>query len=165
MPDPSLSTHSKLLTNSESPPSASSYSYLAHLSGINNPPQLLPFTLPYKPTNKPMFSEMSFKYRSSTSFASSAYTLTDPNSDPLYTLYPTRPDKAYGLGIYAPKKPISSASSFSTAASFLTPRPSLKSLRSQASLAGPRPLHLHSKSYPTTSSAHSPLPPVPTYNP
>lgn len=141
--------------------------YLAHLSGINNPPQLLPFTLPYKPTNKPMFSEMSFKCRSSTSFASSAYTLTDPNSDPLYTLYPTRPDKAYGLGIYAPKKSISSSSnsSFSTAASFLTPRLSLKSLRSQASLAGPRPLHLHSKSYPTTSSAHSPLPPVPTYNP
>ena len=112
-----------------------------------------------------MFSEMSFKCRSSTSFASSSYTLTDPNSDPLHDLYPTRPENAYGLGIYAPKKSISSASSFSTAASFLTPRPSLKSLRSQASHAGPRPLHLHSKSYPTTSSAHSPLPPVPTYNP
>ena len=141
--------------------------YLAHLSGIKKPQQLLPFTLPYKPTNQPMFSEMSFKCRSTTSFSSSSYTLIDPASDPLYTLYPTRPEKAYGLGIYAPKRSIassSSASSFSTA-SFLTPRPSLKTLRSQASLAGPRPLHLHSKSYPTTSSAHSPLPPVPTYNP
>jgi hypothetical protein len=117
-----------------------------------------------------MFSEMSFKCRSTTSFASSSYTLTDPNSDPLYNLYPTRPEKAYGLGIYAPKKSNASSSSasafsFSTAASFLTPRPSLKTLRTHASLAGPRPLHLHSKSYPTTSSAHSPLPPVPTYNP
>jgi hypothetical protein len=111
-----------------------------------------------------MFSEMSFKCRSTTSFASSSYTLTDPNSDL------TRPEKAYGLGIYAPKKrnassSSASASSFSTAASFLTPRPSLKTLRTHASLAGPQPLHLHSKSYPTTSSAHSPLPPVPTYNP
>jgi hypothetical protein len=118
-----------------------------------------------------MFSEMSFKCRSTTSFASSSYTLTDPNSDPLYTLYPTRPEKAYGLGIYAPKKSnassssASASSSFSTAASFLTPRPSLKTLRNHASLAGPRPLHLHSKSYPTTSSAHTPLPPIPTYNP
>jgi hypothetical protein len=107
---------------------------------------------------------MSFKCRSTTSFTSSSYTLTDPNSDL------TRPEKAYGLGIYAPKKfnassSSASASSFSTAASFLTPRPSLKTLRTHASLAGPRPLHLHSKSYPTTSSAHSPLPPVPTYNP
>ena len=110
-----------------------------------------------------MFSEMSFKCRSTTSFSSSSYTLTDPNSDPLYTLYPTRPEKAYGLGIYAPKRSnastsSASASSFSSA-SFLTPRPFLKTLRNHASLAGPRPLHLHSKSYPTTSSAHSPLPP------
>jgi hypothetical protein len=116
-----------------------------------------------------MFSETSFKCRSTTSFSSSSYTLTDPNSDPLYTLYPTRPEKAYGLGIYAPKRSnastsSASASSFSSA-SFLAPRPSLKTLRNHASLAGPRPLHLHSKSYPTTSSAHSPLPPVPTYNP
>jgi hypothetical protein len=114
-----------------------------------------------------MFSEMSFKCRSTMSFSSSSYTLIDPASDPLHTLYPTLPEKSYGLGIYAPKKSISSSnlsSPFSTA-SFLTPRPSLKTLRSQASLAGPRPLHLHSKSYPTTSSAHSPLPPVPTYNP
>jgi len=141
--------------------------YLAHLSGINKPPSLLPFTLPYKPTNRPMFSEMSFKCRSTSSFSSSSYTLTDPNSDPLYTLYPTRPEKAYGLGIYAPEKSIttntSSVSSFSTT-NFLTPRPSLKTIRGQASL-GDRPrLHLYSKSYPVTSTSSS-LPPVPTYNP
>jgi hypothetical protein len=116
-----------------------------------------------------MFSEMSFKCRSTPSFTSSSYTLIDPASDPLHTLYPTLPEKAYGLGIYAPNKSMSSSSnsssSFFSTASFLTPRPSLKSLRSQSSFAGPRPLHLHSKSYPTTSSAHSPLPPVPTYNP
>jgi hypothetical protein len=142
-------------------------SYMAHLSGINKSQQLLPFALPYKPTNKPMFSEMSFKCRSTTSFPSSSYTLIDPASDPLYTLYPTLPEKAYGLGIYTPKKSISSShlSPSVSTASFLTSRPSLKTLRSQASLAGSRPLHLHSKSYPTTSSAHSPLPPVPTYNP
>ena len=143
--------------------------YLAHLSGINKPLSLLPFTLPYKPTNRPMFSEMSFKCRSTSSFSSSSYTLTDPNSDPLYTLYPTRPEKAYGLGIYAPKQSTttssSSSSSFSTT-SFLTPRPSLKTIRSQASLGGgPRAPHLHSKPYPIVTSSTSPLPPGPTYNP
>lgn len=88
-----------------------------------------------------MFSEMSFKCRSTSSF--STYTLVDPNEDTLYTLYPTRPEKAYGLGIYAPK---------SSTPSFLTPRPSLKNIRSQTSL-GRRPLESSS------------LPPLPVYNP
>lgn len=115
--------------------------YLAHLAGINEPQTLLPLTLPYKAADRPMFSEMSFKCRSTSSFSS--YTLVNPNEDTLYTLYPTRPEKTYGLGIYAPK---------TAAASFLMPRPSLKAIRSQASL-GHRPTQC------------SPLPPLPDYHP
>lgn len=88
-----------------------------------------------------MFSDMSFKCRSTSTFSS--YTITEPHNDSLYTLYPTRPEKAYGLGIYAPKM---------SGASFLTPRPSLKTIRSQASL-GNRTLK------------SSPVPPLPVYNP
>lgn len=84
---------------------------------------------------------MSFKCRSTSSF--STYTLVDPSEDALYNLYPTRPEKAYGLGIYAPK---------SSTPSFLTPRPSLKKIRSQTSL-GRKPVE------------SSPLPPLPVYNP
>lgn len=88
-----------------------------------------------------MFSEMSFKCRSTSTFLS--YTIAEPNEDTLYTLYPTRPEKAYGLGIYAPK---------TSAASFLTPRPSLRTIRSQESF-GHRPLK------------SSPVPPLPVYDP
>lgn len=115
--------------------------YLAHLAGVNKPQALLPLRLPYKAADRPMFSEMSFKCRSTSSFSS--YTLVDPSEDTLYTLYPTRPEKAYGLGIYTPK---------TSAASFLTPQPSLKAIRSQASL-GHRP------------TQSSPLPPLPVYHP
>jgi hypothetical protein len=55
----------------------------------------------------------------------------------------TKPEKAYGLGIYAPKASV---------ASFLTPRPSLRTIRSQASF-GHRPLK------------SSPVPPPPVYDP
>lgn len=88
-----------------------------------------------------MFSKMSFKCRSTSTFSS--YTIAEPNEDTLYTLYPTRPEKAYGLGIYAPK---------TSAASFLTPRPSLRTIKSQASF-GHRPLK------------SSPVPPLPVYDP
>lgn len=88
-----------------------------------------------------MFSDMSFKCRSTSTFSS--YTIAEPHQDNLYTLYPTRPEKAYGLGIYAPKL---------SGASFLTPRPSLKTIRSQASLGHP-------------SLKSSPVPPLPVYNP
>jgi hypothetical protein len=88
-----------------------------------------------------MFSEMSFKCRSTSTFSS--YTLPEPNEDTLYTLYPTRPEEAYGLGIYAPKASV---------ASFLTPRPSLRTIRSQASF-GHRPLKSSS------------VPPLPVYDP
>jgi hypothetical protein len=87
--------------------------YRAHFLGIHKAPELLPFTLAYKKGDRPMFSEMSFKCRLTSTFSS--YTLPEPNEDTLYTLYPTRPEKAYGLGIYAPKASV---------ASFLTPRPS-----------------------------------------
>jgi hypothetical protein len=88
-----------------------------------------------------MFSEMSFKCRSMSTFSS--YTIADPDEDILYKLYPTRPEKAYGLGIYAPK---------TSTASFLAPRPSLRTIRSQASF-GPQPLK------------SSPVPPLPVYDP
>jgi hypothetical protein len=115
--------------------------YRAHLLGIKTPPELLPFTLAYKKGDRPMFSDMSFKCQSTSTFSS--YTLPEPHEDTLYTLYPTRPEKAYGLGIYAPKTSV---------ASFLTPRPSLKTIRSQASF-GHRPLK------------SSPVPPLPVHDP
>lgn len=85
---------------------------------------------------------MSFKCRSASSLSS--HTLVHPSEDSLYDLYPTRPEKAYGLGIYAPQA--------SSVASFLAPRPSLKKIRGQTRL--PRP-----------PMAASPLPPLPVYDP
>jgi hypothetical protein len=88
-----------------------------------------------------MFSDMSFKCRSTSTFSS--YTIAEPDEDILYKLYPTRPEKAYGLGIYGPK---------TSTANFLAPRPSLRTIRSHASL-GPPPLK------------SSPVPPLPVYDP
>ena len=88
-----------------------------------------------------MFSDMSFKCRSTSTFSS--YTIAEPDEDILYKLYPTRPEKAYGLGIYAPK---------TSTANFLAPRPSLRTIRSHASF-GPPPLK------------SSPVPPLPVYDP
>jgi hypothetical protein len=115
--------------------------YHAHLLGIIKPLKLLPFALPYNKSDRPMFSEMSFKCRSTSIFSS--YTIAEPDEDILYKLYPTKPEKAYGLGIYAPK---------TSTANFLTPRPSLRTIRSQASF-GPQPLK------------SSPVPPLPVYDP
>ena len=115
--------------------------YRAHLLGLIKPPKLLPFALPYNTGDRPLFSEMSFKCRSTSTFSS--YTIAEPHEDILYKMYPTRPEKAYGLGIYAPK---------ASTAGFLTPRPSLRTIRSQASF-GSKPLKC------------SPVPPLPVYDP
>jgi len=88
-----------------------------------------------------MFSDMSFKCRSTSTFSS--YTIAEPDEDILYKLYPTRPEKAYGLGIYAPK---------TSTANFLAPRPSLRTIRSHASFGPPPP-------------KSSPVPPLPVYDP
>lgn len=115
--------------------------YHAHLLGVTKPPTLIPFILPYKAGERRMFSDMSFKCRSTSTFSS--YTIAEPDEDILYKLYPTRPEKAYGLGIYAPK---------TSTANFLAPRPSLRTIRSHASF-GPPPLK------------SSPVPPLPVYDP
>lgn len=88
-----------------------------------------------------MFSEMSFKCRSTSTLSS--YTIAEPGEDILCKLYPTRPEKAYGLGIYAPK---------TSTANFLAPRPSPRTIGSHA-LFGPPPLK------------SSPVPPLPVYDP
>jgi hypothetical protein len=115
--------------------------YHAHLLGITKPPTFLPFILPYKKGERRMFSNMSFKCRSTSTFSS--YTIAEPDEDILYKLYPTRPEKAYGLGIYAPK---------TSTANFLAPGPSLRTIRSHASF-GPPPLK------------SSPVSPLPVYDP
>ena len=88
-----------------------------------------------------MFSEMSFKCRSSSSLSSR--TLVASFSSSTTNLLPTKPEKNVGLGIYAPK---------SSAPSFLAPRPSLSTIRSHATMT----------SLPPPSS---PLPPLPAYFP
>jgi hypothetical protein len=115
--------------------------YHAHLLGITKSPTLLPFILPYNTGERRMFSDMSFKCRSTSTFSS--YTIAEPDEDILYKLYPTRPEKAYGLGIYAPK---------TSTANFLAPRPSLRTIRSHASFGPPPP-------------KSSPVPPLPVYDP
>lgn len=115
--------------------------YHAHLLGIIKAPTLLPFILPYNTGERRMFSDMSFKCRSTSTFSS--YTIAELDEDILYKLYPTRPEKAYGLGIYAPK---------TSTANFLAPRPALRTIRSHASF-GPPPLK------------SSPVPPLPVYDP
>lgn len=113
----------------------------AHLLGVTKPPTLLPFILPYKAGERRMFSDMSFKCRSSSTFSS--YPIAEPDEDILYKLYPTRPEKAYSLGIYAPK---------TSTVNFLAPRPSLRTIRSHASFGPPPP-------------RSSPVPPLPMYDP
>ena len=115
--------------------------YHAHLLGSTKPPTLLPFILPYNTGERRMFSDMSFKCQSTSTFSS--YTIAEADEDILYKLYPTRPEKAYGLGIYAPK---------TSTAIFLAPRPSPRTIRSYASF-GPPPLK------------SSPVPPLPVYDP
>ena len=115
--------------------------FRSHLFGIAPENSLLPLTLPYKTwTQRPMFSEMSFKCRSSTSLSSN--TLVPFFGDSTTTLLPSRPDKSVGLGIYPPK---------SSSRSFLPPRPSLSSIRSQTAISALPP--------------SSPLPPLPVYLP
>ncbi|KAK4967102.1 hypothetical protein LTR42_010450 [Elasticomyces elasticus] len=87
-----------------------------------------------------MFSEMSFKCRSSSSLSS--HTLIPSRSNSMSHLLPSCPEKAaFGLGIYAPKQ---------STLSFLTPRPSLQSIRTTTSSLPP---------------PSSPLPPLPAYFP
>ena len=112
-----------------------------HLFGVVTDSGLLPLVLPYKASlDRPMFSEMSFKCRSSTSLSS--HTLVQSSNDSMTTLLPSRPEKAAGLGMYASRY---------SARSFLSPRPSLSSIRSQAPMGLLPP--------------PSQLPPLPAYFP
>lgn len=113
--------------------------FRAHLFGVIKEQALLPLVLPYKASKQPvMFSEMSFKCRSSASLSS--HTLV-PSCDSTTTLLPTKPEKVVGLGIYAPK----------VSRTFLTPRPSLTTLRTHTNIGSAPP--------------SSPLPPLPAYFP
>ena len=86
-----------------------------------------------------MFSEMSFKCRSSTSLSS--HTLV-PSFDSTSSLLASKPEKVVGLGIYAPN---------TSPAAFLAPRPLLSSIRTHTTIGTIPPL--------------SPLPPLPAYFP
>ncbi|KAK5733742.1 hypothetical protein LTR17_009446 [Elasticomyces elasticus] len=114
--------------------------FQCHLFGVRKQPTLLPLMMPYKVApGHAMFSEMSFKCRSSSSLSS--YTLIPSRSNSMSHLLPSCPEKAaFGLGIYAPKQ---------SRLSFLSPRPSLQSIRTTSSLPPPS----------------SPLPPLPAYFP
>lgn len=111
--------------------------FRAHAFGILTEP-VLPFKDPYKHSrDRCLYSEMSFKCQSSRSNSSS--TLVKSRQSSVGTV----DRQAIGLGIYAPKQ------HFST---FLTPRPSLSSIRT----------HTTVHSYP---QSRSPLPPMPAYIP
>ncbi|KAK4544180.1 hypothetical protein LTR36_004390 [Oleoguttula mirabilis] len=99
--------------------------FRCHLFGVAKEPALLPLMLPYKASGqRAMFSEMSFKCRSSTSLSSC--TLVPSTNTSTTHLLPTCPEKAViGLGIYAPK---------AYRPSFLTPRPSLSSIRTHTTM-------------------------------
>ena len=85
---------------------------------------------------------MSFKCRSSSSLSSRTLVPSQHNS--LTNLLPSCPEKAvFGLGIYAPKQ---------STPSFLTPRPSLHSIRTHTMMSSLPPPSL-------------PLPPLPAYFP
>ena len=114
--------------------------FRAHLCGVTKEESLLPLMLPYKSSmQNPMFSEMSFKCRSSTSLSS--HTLV-PSCDSTSNLLPSTPEKVVGLGIYATK---------TSAAVFLAPRPSLSSIRTHTTIG--------------TVPPSSPLSPLPAYFP
>jgi hypothetical protein len=71
--------------------------FRAHLLGVIKEQALLPLMLPYKASKQhPMFSEMSFKCRSSTSLSSRTLV---PSCDSTMTLLPSKADKVVGLGI------------------------------------------------------------------
>ncbi|RMY84806.1 hypothetical protein D0861_06777 [Hortaea werneckii] len=114
--------------------------FRANLFGIMKDFDSLPHLLSYAPsTDRAMFSEMSFKCRSSSSLSSSDSILT-PNRSTTHLL-PSCPEQAViGLGIYSCKN---------SRPSFLTPRPSLCSIRTHT----------------TVRSRSSPLPPLPPYFP
>ncbi len=115
--------------------------FRCHLFGVVRESPLLPLMLPHKNSiQRPMYSEMSFKCRSSTSLSS--HTLVASENNSTTTLLPTKPEKVIGLDIYAPKP---------TMTSFLAPRPSLSTIRTQTTMRSMPP--------------SSPLPPLPAYFP
>lgn len=96
--------------------------------------------LPHKNSaQRPMHSEMSFKCRSSASLSSNTLVASQSTSS---TMLPTnKPEMVVGLG--------TCISASRSTATFLTPRPSLSSIRAHTTLAAvPR---------------RSPIPPLPTY--
>ncbi|KAK5116165.1 hypothetical protein LTR62_008491 [Meristemomyces frigidus] len=121
--------------------------YHSHLFGRTRTSDELPSGLPYKMGKIYPHSEMSFKCRSSSSLSSQIPGV--PQRIASGHLLPTCPEKALsGLGIYcAPPHAIK----YSSTPSFLTPRPSLHSIRSHTTVvSGPR---------------SSPLPALPAYFP
>lgn len=117
----------------------------AHLLGIVQEQDLMPFSLPYRSTaDRRLGSEMSFKCRSSTSLASS--TLPMPWSASTAFLVEPQHRHSQGLGIYTGHR---------SAPSLLSARPSLSSIRSHASLSLPPP----------PTSPLPPLPPLPVHIP
>lgn len=102
--------------------------FRCHLFGVVKGQPLLPLLLPYNTSSdrpKPLFSEMSFKCRSSTTLSS---TLVASLSESRTSLRPKQPEKMVGLGIFAPR---------SSMPSLLGPWPSLSSIRSHASIRLP----------------------------
>ncbi|OTA30484.1 hypothetical protein BTJ68_09377 [Hortaea werneckii EXF-2000] len=116
--------------------------FRANLFGIREDFDSLPHLLSYAAsTDRAMFSEMSFKCRSSSSL-SSAGSISTPNRSTSHLL-PSCPEKAViGLGIYSCKN---------SRPSFLTPRPSLCSIRTHTTVGSRKPC--------------LPLPPLPPYFP
>ncbi|RMY89938.1 hypothetical protein D0862_10094 [Hortaea werneckii] len=113
--------------------------FRANLFGIMKDFDSLPHLLSHAPsTDRAMYSEMSFKCRSSSSLSS----ISTPNRSTSHLL-PSCPEKAViGLGIYSCKnsRPL-----------FLTPRPSLCSIRTHTTIGSRKPC--------------SSLPPLPLYFP
>ncbi|RMZ31746.1 hypothetical protein D0859_04126 [Hortaea werneckii] len=111
----------------------------ANLFGIMKDFDSLPHLLSHAPsTDRAMYSEMSFKCRSSSSLSS----ISTSNRSTSHLL-PSCPEKAViGLGIYSCKN---------SRPSFLTPRPSLCSIRTHTTIGSRKPC--------------SPLPPLPPYFP
>nr|OQO23452.1 hypothetical protein B0A51_07757 [Rachicladosporium sp. CCFEE 5018] len=105
-----------------------------HLFGIARPPPAyLPtsrkqgdFDFEDPLNNKRLLSDMSFKCRSTSSLT--LVNSTESSENDLYFLAPTRPEKAYGLGIWAPQH--HDMAMTAPRPSFLAPRPSLKTISS-----------------------------------